>query len=260
MTSTAAHTSDGAQRASATSAVIRAEARLFTRELASLFWIVLFPVTLLLVLGLIPGFRDADPALGGRRVIDLYGPVVILVSMIMAGLMAMPAVVWAYRDAGILRRLRTTPVKPESLIGAQVLLHAAAVLASTLLVLIVGQLVLDTSLPQSWIGYAVAYVLVLVASFSLGSVVTALAPNARVGTTLGTIAFFASMFTAGVYYPVDGMSGTLRDTVELTPLGAATQAMNAAMVGDFPDPRHLLVVGAWALVLSLLSARFFRWE
>lgn len=248
------------RRATPTAAVLRTEARLFGRELGSLFWILLFPLVLLAILGSIPSFRQPDAALGGLAFIDLYVPVVILMSMIMASLMAMPAVIYAYREAGVLRRLRTTPVRPSSLLVSQVLLHAGAVAVSSLLVLVVGRLAFGTTLPQSLLGYAVAYVLVLLASFSLGMVITAVAADARTGTVLGTIAFFVSMFTAGVYFPVQAMGATLREIVGLSPLGAATEAMTAAMVGDFPDLKHLLVVGAWAAVLSLVSLRTFRWE
>lgn len=250
----------GRRAASPTAAVLRTEARLFARETGSLFWILLFPVVLLLILGAVPTFRDPDPALGGLAVIDLYVPTVILMSMVLAAIMAMPAVVWAYRESGILRRLRTTPVRPSSLLAAQVAIHAAAVAASSALVLVVGRSVFGTPLPASLPGYAVAYLLSLLACFSLGALVTALAPDARTGTVLGTIVFFGSMFTAGVYFPVQGMSGTLRQVVELSPLGAATEAMTTAMQGDVPHLRHLLVVGGWALVLTLVSVRTFRWE
>lgn len=246
--------------ATPTVAVLATEAKLFGRELGSLFWITLFPLVLLLILGSIPSFREPDAALGGLSFVDLYVPVVILMSMIMASLMAMPSVIWAYRDAGVLRRLRTTPVRPSSLLVSQVLLHAAAVAVSSVLVLVVGRLVFGTPLPASLLGYGVAYVLVLLASFSLGTVVTAVAPDARTGTVLGSVLFFVAMFTAGVYYPVQAMGGTLRQVVELSPLGAATEAMTSAMVGDFPSLSHLVVVGGWALVLGLVSVRTFRWE
>lgn len=260
MTTTAATPDSPTIRRSPTTAVLLTEARLFGRELGSLFWILLFPLVLLGILGSIPSFRRPDPQLGGLSMVDLYVPVVILMSMIMAGLMAMPSVIYAYREAGVLRRLRTTPVRPTSLLLSQVVLHAAAVAGSSLLVLVVARLVFGTPLPQSLLGYAVAYVLVLLASFSLGTVVTAVAADARTGTVLGTIAFFISMFTAGVYFPVQAMSGPVREIVALSPLGAATESMTAAMVGDFPDVKHLLVVGAWAAVLSLISVRTFRWE
>jgi ABC-2 type transport system permease protein len=243
-----------------TSAVLRTEARLFGRELGSLFWILVFPTALLCVLGAIPAFRDPDPELGGLSVVDLYVPVSVLLAMIMAAIMAMPPVIFAYRETGVLRRLRTTPVRPSALLFAQVALHAAAVVASAVLVIAVGRLVFGTPLPGSWLGYLLASLLALSASFSTGAVVTALAPNGRVGTAIATIVFFPSMFTAGVWVPVQALGGWLRDAVGLTPLGAASEALNDAMLGDFPDPRHLLVVAAWTLVLSAVSVRTFRWE
>lgn len=246
--------------ASPTRAVLRTEARLFGRELGALFWILLFPVALLCVLGAVPSFREPTADLGGLRVIDLYVPTMILMSMIMAAIMSMPAVVWAYREAGVLRRLRTTPVRPTSLLGAQVLLHAGAVAASSALVLLVGRVVLGVRLPEAAGAYAVAYLLALVAAFSLGAVATAVAPNARAGSVLASVLFFASMFTAGVWFPVEGMGGWLRQAVDLTPLGASAQAMTAAMLGDLPSGEHLLVVVAWGAVTSVVSVRTFRWE
>lgn len=245
---------------SPTAAVLRTEARLFSRELGSVFWIVLFPVLLLGILGAIPGFRDPDPEIGGLRVVDLYVPVAVLLAMIMAAVMSMPPVVMGYRERGILRRLRTTPVPPGSLLVAQVALHAAAVLASIVLVLGVGRLVFDTPLPGSVVGYAVALVLALAAAFSIGAVVTSVSPNTRIGTTIGTIVFFPSMFTAGVWAPVQAMGGMLRDIVVLTPLGAASEALHDAMLGDFPDLADLAAMAGWTAVLSLLAIRFFRWE
>ncbi|MBM9460799.1 ABC transporter permease [Nocardioides sp. zg-536] len=241
-------------------AVLRTEVRLFAREPASLFWILVFPTALLCVIGAIPDFREPDPALGGLRTIDLYLPTVILLSMIMASLMAMPPVVFAYRESGVLRRLATTPVGPAAVLGAQVLVHAVAVLVSSVMALVVGWAVFDIELPGSLLGYALAYLLVLLASFSLGAVVTALSPNGRVGTAVGTILFFPAMFTAGVYLPVRAMPDALREGLGYTPLTAAAEAMTETLEGGFPGGQQLLVVAVWAALLSLVAVRTFRWE
>jgi ABC-2 type transport system permease protein len=45
-----------------------------------------------------------------------------------------------------------------------------------------------------------------------------------------------------------------------TPLGAAVQAMQAAMNVGFPPAQPLLVLAAYALVFGYLAKRFFRWE
>ena len=54
-------------------AVLRTELRLFRREPGALFWILLFPTLLLVILGSIPGFRHHDADLGGLRTIDEIG-------------------------------------------------------------------------------------------------------------------------------------------------------------------------------------------
>ncbi|WP_122816755.1 ABC transporter permease [Nocardioides pantholopis] len=240
--------------------VLRTEARLFGRELTSLFWILVFPTALLCILGAIPSFRDPDPELGGLRDVDLYLPVAILLSMIMAAVMSMPPVVLAYRESGVLRRLSTTPVGPGALLGAQVLLHAAAVVTSSLLALAVGRLVFAVPFPGSLPGYGLAYLLALAAAFSIGAVLTSVSPDARTGNVVGMLVFFPAMFTAGVYLPVQAMPDPLRDVLGFTPLTAAAEAMTEALAGGFPAGQHLLVVAVWAVVLSLLAVRTFRWE
>ncbi len=241
------------------SAVLRTEATLFGRELGSLFWILAFPTLLLVVLGFVPDFTEPDEALGGQRVIDLYASVVVLLAMIMAAVMAMPTVVAGYRESGVLRRLRTTPVHPAALLGAQVALHAGAVLVSAVVAFGVAHVFLDVPLPVSLAWYVLTGVLATAAAFSIGAVVTSVSSSTRVVQTVGTVVFFPLMFTSGLWVPVQAMSGWLRDVVVLTPLGAAAESMNDALRGVRPDLADLAVTAAWTLVLALVAVRSFRW-
>lgn len=253
-------TTDAPTRITPSAAVLRTEATLFGRELGSLFWILLFPTILLVILGAVPSMNEPDPNLGGQRLVDVYSSVAVLLSMIMAALMAMPAVIAGYREAGILRRLRTTPVHPGSLLLAQAGLHALAVVASLVLVLVVGRVAYDVRLPQAIAWYALVVLLATAAAFSMGAVITAVASSARLVQTIGTIVFFPSMFTAGVYFPVQAMQGWLHTVVVSTPMGAASEALNDSLVGRSPDLADLAVMAGWTVVLSLVAVRSFRWE
>ena len=51
--------------------------RLFRREPGALFWILLFPTLLLVILGSIPSFRNPRPT-SAARTIDVYVPVAVL--------------------------------------------------------------------------------------------------------------------------------------------------------------------------------------
>jgi ABC-2 type transport system permease protein len=244
----------------ASRAVLSTEARLFRREPGALFWIVLFPSLLLTILGLIPAFREADESLGGRRVIDLYVHVAVLLSMVVSGVQTLPTVLAGYRERGILRRLSTTPVRPRSLIGAQLALHGAAVLVSIVLAIAVGRLAFGVPLPERPFGYALTVVLTALAGAALGGTIAATSRTVKIAQTVATVVFFPAMFTAGVWVPVQTMPATLREIVEFTPFGAASQALFQAAAGGWPHLSHLLVTGVWAVALVAAAVRWFRWE
>ncbi|MFE3515590.1 ABC transporter permease [Streptomyces sp. NPDC059166] len=260
MTTTAIAPDGSATASGPHTAVLRAEARLFLREPGSLFWIVAFPAVLLTILGLIPSFREDDPALGGRSVIDLYVPVAVLLAMIMAGLQAMPPVLTGYRERGILRRMSATPVRPSALLAAQIVLHGAASLASAVLVVAVGRIAFGVRLPGQTAGYLLALLLTVVCVLALGATLCALSRTAKVATAVGSVAYLLMMFTAGVWVPVQAMPELLRRIVEFTPLGAASQALAQAAAGSWPEWSHLAVLVVWTAALGAGATRLFRWE
>ncbi|MFF2064016.1 ABC transporter permease [Streptomyces sp. NPDC058200] len=246
--------------ASASTAVLRTEARLFLREPGSLFWVILFPTLLMTILGLIPTFREADAALGGRRVIDLYVPIAVLLALITAGIQAMPPVLTGYRERGILRRMSTTPVRPASLITAQLTLHGVSALCSAGLVIAVGRFAFDVRLPAQPAGYALALVLTTASALALGATVSAISRTQKIAGAIGSVVFFPAMFTAGVWLPVQTMPESLRHIVEFTSFGAASEALDQAMRGGWPGWDHLGVTALWAVLLTWAAARWFRWE
>ncbi|MEV0054649.1 ABC transporter permease [Saccharopolyspora shandongensis] len=246
--------------ASASIAVFKAEARLFGREPGNIFWIVVAPTVLLTILGLIPAFREADPARGGLRTIDLYVPVALLMATIMACIQSMPPVLSGYRERGILRRMSTTPVRPAALLAAQMVLHGVAMLGSAVLALTVGRVAFGVALPDQIAGYALTLFLTMLSTLALGAVLAAVARNAKVATAIGSVAFILMMFTAGVWVPVQVMPDLLQRIVEFTPLGAASMALAEASGGGWPSWSHLAVVVLWSAVLAGAAVRWFRWE
>lgn len=241
-------------------AVLRTEVRLFRREPGAVFWILLFPTLLLLILGSIPSFRQHQDDLGGLRTIDAYVPVAVLLGMIVGGLQSMPQALTGYRERGILRRMATTPVRPSALLTAQMVVFGAASLVSALLVLVVGRLDYDVRLPKQGFGYLLALVLAVLAALALGSVVSALSRTTKIAGAIGSAVFFPAMFCAGVWLPVQAMPHVLARIVGYTPFGAAAQALNQAAAGHWPGWGHLGVLVVWILLLTGAATRWFRWE
>ncbi|MFE2099854.1 MULTISPECIES: ABC transporter permease [unclassified Streptomyces] len=241
-------------------AVLRTEFRLFRREPGAVFWIFLFPTLLLVVLGSIPSFREADKSLGGLRPVDAYVPIAVLIALIMSGVQSLPQALTGHRERGILRRMRLTPVRPSALLSAQMVVQGTVALASALLALVVGRLAFGVRLPEQPAGYLLALLLAAGAALALGSVVSALSRTTKIASAIGSAVFFPMMFCAGLWLPVQAMPHTLARVVQLTPFGAAARALGEAAAGHWPGWGHLGVLAAWTLLLTAAAARWFRWE
>jgi ABC-2 type transport system permease protein len=241
-------------------AVLRTEFRLFRREPGAIFWIFLFPTLLLVILGSIPSFREADKSLGGLRPVDAYVPIAVLIALIMSGVQSLPQALTGHRERGILRRMRLTPVRPSALLTAQMAVQGTVALGSALLALVVGRLAFHVRLPEQGAGYLLALLLATAAALALGSVVSAVSRTTKIAGAIGSAVFFPMMFCAGVWLPVQEMPHTLARVVGLTPFGAAARALNEAAAGDWPGWDHLGVLAAWTVLLTAGAARWFRWE
>jgi ABC-2 type transport system permease protein len=108
--------------------------------------------------------------------------------------------------------------------------------------------------------FIVSVVLGIAALLAVGLLAAAIAPTARSSAGIGWLLFFPNMFLAGVYFPTEEMSATMRQVGNFTPLGSALHAVRDSWMGIDPRPEYLGIMAAWALVAGALATRFFRWD
>lgn len=236
------------------------ETKLFFREPIVVFFALAFSPILLVILGLIPSMREPNADLGGVRLINLYLPIVVAMGISLFSLSGLSQLFASYREKGVLRRMRTTPVKPAVLLGAQLLMATILSVVTMLVMLAIGRLAFDVNLPRQLPAYLISYLLVALAMFAIGLLVAALAPSGRSASAIGSLVFFPLVFFAGLWLPRASMNGVLRTISDLTPLGAGVQSLQDATAGHWPQPLHLAVMLGWTIVASGLAARYFRWE
>lgn len=238
----------------------RFETRLFFREPVVVFFALAFAPLLLVVLALVPSMREPSADLGGARPIDLYLPVTIAMGIALFALSGLSQLFATYREKGVLRRMRTTPVRPLALIGAQLLMATVLSVAMLLVMLTIARVGFGTGLPRSLPAFGLGFLLLASSMFAIGLLVAALAPTGRSASAVGSLVFFPLVFFAGLWVPRAAMNDVLRTISDLTPLGAGVQALQDATAGNGPDPVRLLVVLGWTIVAGGLATRFFRWE
>ena len=213
--------------------LLATEAKLFAREPMALFWGLLFPVVLLVVLGIATP-KKPQASLGGVTFIVAYTPVVMVFTLAILALNALPAALASYREKGYLRRLSTTPVGAASLLGAQIAINFAVSAGAIVLIALVARLGFAVPLPRQLGGFVLAILLGMAAMLGLGTLIAALVPAQRTAAIVGSLLFFPMMFFAGLWVPQAQMGSRLRHISQDTPLGATVAAVQNAVAGHWP--------------------------
>lgn len=243
------------------------ELRLMLRDGANAFFGLIFPALLLAALTLLlPGFGDVvtDPEapaeLIGLRPVDIYLPVVLALSIATVALTILPVYLATYRERGVLRRLETTPAAAQDLLGAQLLVNLASLTVGAGLAVVVAMLFFNVDAPANAPGLLLAFLLATVATFAVGLLIAAVAPNGRVASGIAMIVYFPMLFFAGVWTPGPTMPDAIRAIADFTPLGAAAEAISDAWFGDWPTLLHAGVLVGWTLLAGAAASRLFRWQ
>jgi len=124
--------------------------------------------------------------------------------------------------------------------------------------IIVGNVVLEIPFPLDPIGFAVAFLVGMSALFSLGLLVAAISPTTGIATALFIPLFALVMFLGGVYLPRMLLPEFLIRIGDFTPPGV--QALLDAWSGTSPQLAQLAVMGLITVLAGAVAARRFRWE
>jgi len=240
--------------------IVLNEARLGRRNPRALAAGVVLPTFLLVLFGSIPSAHRDMKDLGGLSFFTVEFPELIALVIGALALFGLPIALASYRQQGILRRLSTTPAPPAWVLAAQLVLNLCFAAMQLVLVLVVGMAAFGAAVPKSPGGLVLALAAALAALFCVGLWISAIARTEQAAGLLALACFFPMLFLAGLWLPRPFMPKPLLDVSNFTPLGAAVQAVQSALLSGFPPIAPLLVLPAYAVIFGVLAVRFFRWE
>ncbi|MEU7000321.1 ABC transporter permease [Nonomuraea sp. NPDC046570] len=241
--------------------ILIVETKLHLREWPAMLFTIGLPLGLLLILGSMPGFSKADPALGGESVNDTHMPAMMtMLAMMTLAFSVLPGFLASYREQGILRRMSTTPVGPARVLGAQLVVSWVTGIITTTLIIVLGRLVLGTAVPKQFLGFVLMFLLGSAALLAMGLVLSALVPNGKTASGVGSLVMFPLMFVGGMWIPRESMPDVMRIIGDYSVAGPFAQTMRDTWAGNAPQLTHVLVVSVALLVFGGLAVRLFRWE
>jgi ABC-2 type transport system permease protein len=237
---------------------LRMQQLVFWRNRESAVFIFVFPPMLFLLLGAVyDGEIDGVPAVD-RLLVGILG--YGCANTALAGL-AITLVI--RREAGVLKRLRATPLPPAT--------YIIAVLVSTLLVfllqmavtVLLGVVLYDADLPESWAALLPVLVLGAAAFAGLGVGLASLIRSAEGASAVVNLVVLPMAFLSGSFGSTSGYPAFLQAVGDVLPLTYVIDLVEDAYLNGeslAESPRAVAVVVAWGVVGLAVATRRFGWE
>src|SRR6266566_248355 len=236
------------------------ETKIFTREPMGFVGTLVMPVVLFIVLG--SAFGVAKPLAVPEAEIPLNVAILAAVLIAVSAVQSLVAIISIYREGGILKRLRSTPLSPVTIMGALVVVKLVFTVISLTLLMLAGRQLFPGVMRVNVFSFTLAVLLGTFSILSLGFVIASLVPTARFAQPISAFVLYPMLALSGLFFPVARLPRWLEGIAYLLPTTHAVALLNGVWDGSgwsahWVNVAMLLVLFA---AFTALSTRVFRWE
>ena len=196
------------------------------------------------------------------RYIDYLVPGILGMSLMFTGIFGCVPII-QQRQAQIIKRLGTTPLRRSTLVFSELAFRMILVLLTAALIVAVGRLAFDVQMVGSWWSLCGITVLGTLAFVSIGYVIAAFIRTEEGAIPIINVITFPMMFLSGTFFEVQNMPDFIEPVVDALPLTYLSDALRQIMVDGaplHPMTTDIAVMAGWLVICLAISIRFFRWD
>ncbi len=241
---------------------LRYDQKAFWRNPASVFFTVMFPVVVFLILAIV--FDGTTVAVrGGIEATTYYVPAIMSLAVISSTMQTLAMTLVIAREDGRLKRGRGTPMPAWVFIAGRIGNSIVVTVLMLALLAGIGGLLYSVPFPWERLPEMLVALVIGTASFCcLGIALTAAIPSQDAAAAIVNALLLPLYFLSGIFIPEDELPGGVISFANHFPVRPFFEAFFQAYVpgtGPAIAWHELLVVGTWGIAGLLLAIRFFRW-
>jgi ABC-2 type transport system permease protein len=236
------------------------EIKIFLREPLGAIGTIVVPVLVFVVIGRAMNNRAPTPAAGSFAGVGL--PVLVSILISISAVLSLVTIISIYREGGILKRLRATPLRPQTILSAHVIVKLLLTVASLLLMFLAGKRYIPPGVHPPLFSFTIALAISTWSILSIGFVIASIVPTARFAQPIGAVVLYPMIAFSGLFVPVASFPPVARALAHALPMTYAVSLLQGIWMGDTWSA-HLVDVAAliaFFLLFTALSAKIFRWE
>lgn len=238
------------------------ETKIFVREPLGVVGTVVVPVAVFALFGRLFGRDLASASADTARFVSVSFPVFIVVLIALGAVLSLVTVMAIYREGGILKRLRATPLAPHTILAAHVVVKLLFTALTLLLLMAAGGRYYPVPIGVPQASFLVAVLVATLSILSVGFLIASVVPTSRFAQPIGGLILYPMVGLSGLFVPIDALPAGLRLVARVLPVTSAVSLLEGIWIGE-SWLAHLGDVAVLALVFVVctgLSAVVFRWE
>lgn len=238
------------------------EIKVFLREPLGAFGMIVIPVLVFVVVGRILGHGVSLPSLPANSFLRVGVPVLGSILITLSAVLSLVTIISIYREGGILKRLRATPLRPQTILTAHVLVKLLLTGVTLLLMLLAGKRYYPIGIHAPLVSFTIALLISTWSILSIGFLIASVVPTARFSQPIGALILYPMVGLSGLFVAVESLPPKLQIVARILPLTYAVSLLEGIWKGDAwsAHVRDLTALILGFVVCTGLSAKVFRWE
>lgn len=238
------------------------EIKVFLREPLGAIGTIGVPVLLFVVLGRVTNLKLGPSSFLGNGLSGAGLPVLVSLLIAVSAVLSLITIISIYREGGILRRLRATPLRPYTILTAHVIVKLMLTAATLTLMLIAGRRYFPPGTHVPWFSFTIALTISTWSILSVGFLIASIVPTARFAQPIGAVILYPMIAVSGLFVPVEALPPALHAIALTLPLTYAVNLLKGIWNGDgwIAHMGDISAMTVLFLFFTVLSAKVFRWE
>ncbi len=238
------------------------EIKIFVREPLGVMGTVGIPVVMFVVLGRMFGGRGGGTPRGAPDLVTTDLPVLAAILIALSAVLSLITIIAIYREGGILKRLRATPLRSQTILIAHVIVKLLFTALTLLAMLLAGRRYYPANIDAPLLSFGLALLFSTFSIISIGFLIASVVPTARFAQPVGTLILYPMLGVSGLFIPISALPPPAHAVARIVPLTYVVSLLRGIWRGE-GWAAHLGDVVALALIFvvcTVISARVFRWE
>jgi ABC-2 type transport system permease protein len=186
--------------------------------------------------------------------------VALLISV--SAVLSLVTIISIYREGGILKRLRATPLRPQTILSAHVIVKLLLTAATLGLMFLAGKRYFPPGAHVPWFSFTIALLISTWSVLSIGFLIASIVPTARFAQPIGAVILYPMIAFSGLFVHISDLPPVLRAVTRVLPLTYAVRLLVGIWNGDgwFAHGGDVAALTVLFLLFTAISAKVFRWE